>query len=275
MVKNVKKNEKILVYHSIWITVPILIAQKIKKFKIILEVEEIYQDVMTLHPFFDKWENKMLHNADAYLFSTDILPHKLKIKKPYCVIYGSYSVEEKINTPSNDNKIHVVYAGIIDQEKKGAFNALASAQYLPENFVLHIIGFGDTKTLLPLIKKQNETTLCKTYFHGKKMGSEYVSFCQGCHIGLSTQKMDGAYLQSSFPSKILSYLGMGLNVVSCSIKCVELSKISTFVTYYHEDNYEKIANAIIECSKNLQQDSRTYITKLHNDFKSEVNELLT
>src|SRR5690606_32357247 len=135
LIRNARKDEKILVYHSIWITIPILLAQKFKKFKIVLEVEEIYQDVKTLHPLLDKWEYKMLAQAHSYLFSTDLLPLKLKTTKPFVVIYGSYSVHPKIATPPTDGKIHLLYAGIIDFDKRGAVNALESAMYLPENYV--------------------------------------------------------------------------------------------------------------------------------------------
>ena len=271
---HVKKNEKIMVYHSIWITIPILLAKKIKGFRIILEVEEIYADILTLHPVFDKWEQKMISNADYFILSTDLLKDNLKITKPCIILYGSYFVENSINTPPNGGKIYLVYAGIIDEAKRGAFNAVAAAKHLSGNYVLHIIGFGETEKLLPIIELHNTKSECKVYFHGRKNGEEYIKFCQGCHIGLSTQKMQGSYLESSFPSKILSYLGMGLKVVSCAVSCVEKSKISDLVTYYYKDESQEIAKAIMRCGENKNFDSRKFLLKLDEEFRNDIKFLL-
>lgn len=274
LVFNAKKNEKIVVYHSIWISLPILLAQKLKKFKIVLEVEEIYQDVMTLHPFFDKWENKILEKADSFLFSTDLLKGKLKTTKPNVVIYGSYFAENQYSKPPNDNKIHLLYAGIIDEAKRGAINALESAKFLSDDYVLHIIGFGELNNFLPMLESHNQTALCKAYFHGNKSGADYVTFCQSCHIGLSTQKMEGNYLQSSFPSKILSYLGMGLRVVSGNVECVALSKVNHMINYYLEESPEAIANAIKKIDISDTYNSSELIKELDIEFMSNIKKLL-
>lgn len=268
---HVKRNEKIMVYHSIWITIPILLAKKIKRYKIILEVEEIYADVMTLHPVFDRWEQKMISNADYFIFSTDLLKDNLKTTKPYIILYGSYFVENTINTPPNDGKIHLLYAGIIDEAKRGAFNAVEASKHLASDYVLNIIGFGETEKLLQIIELHNTMSECKIYFHGKKNGEDYIKFCQGCHIGLSTQKMEGNYLESSFPSKILSYLGMGLKVVSCAVSCVEQSKIGDLVTYYYKDESQEIAQSIVECSESSNNNSIETLQQLHQSFKKELN----
>jgi hypothetical protein len=271
---HVQKNEKIMVYHSIWITIPILLAKKIKGFKIILEVEEIYADVMTLHPFFDKWEQKMIFRSDFFIFSTDLLKDKLCSSKPYIILYGSYFVENNINKPPDDGKVHLLYAGIIDQSKRGAFNAVAAAKHLSGEYILHIIGFGDIENLLSIIEIQNSMADCKVYFHGTKNGADFIKFCQSCHIGLSTQKMEGSYLESSFPSKILSYLGMGLKVVSCAVSCVEKSKIGGEVSYYFVDDPIYISKAIVDCTKKSFSNSRDLLSSLHNNFKLDLQRFL-
>ena len=87
--------------------------------------------------------------------------------------------------------------------------------------------------------------------------------------------MSGAYLQTSFPSKILSYLSMGLAVVSCYIECVSACRIGDLVTYYHEDTPEKIAEAIRSTSV---QNSSTAILKrmeqLDDSFCADLQRLL-
>lgn len=270
LLTNVKRNEKIIVYHSPWLALPILLAKKIKGFHLILEVEEIYSDVSSLHPYFDSLEQKIFSKADSFLFSTELLARKIKTGKGFIVLYGNYRVFESIGSPPEDGKIHLVYAGIIDSHKAGAFNAIESALYLNEDYVMHIIGFGEVELLKSRIEEINKTSKCKVVFDGIKYGDDYVKYCQECHIGLSTQKMDGAYLDTSFPSKILSYLGMGLRVVSCYVPCVAKSEIGDQVSYYNEDSPKAIAESILNIDMSLANDTKLKIKLLGEKFVSNL-----
>lgn len=261
---NTNKNEKIIVYHSPWLVLPILLAKKIKRLHLILEVEEIYSDVSSLHPYFDKLERCIFAKADSFLFSTELLSARLKNNKPYKVIYGNYKVYDRLALPINDGKIHLLYAGIIDSHKAGAFHAIESALYLPEKYVMRIIGFGEVKKLLLRINEINKIAKCKVVYDGIKINDEFASYCQSCHIGLSTQKMQGDYVSSSFPSKILTYLGLGLSVVTCSIDVVLMSKINEYVHYYHFDTPGSIAEAILTVD-NINTDKNTSIISMLND----------
>lgn len=274
LILNVKRNEKILAYHVQWISIPIRAAKFIKGFELILEVEEIYQDVLVFNSFFPIWENKLIEAADKYIFSTELLISRLGIEKPFVIIYGAYNIQDKICTKNNDGKIHLVYAGIIDSHKKGAFNALEASKYLTERYHLHIIGFGEIETLKDHIKKHNKANKCKITYDGVLSGADYISFLQSCHIGLSTQTMEGEYLQTSFPSKVLSYLSLGLRVVSCYVDCVRKSKIGEIITYYYNDQPNEIAEAIMSIDINSDYDSITLIKKLDKQFIKDIKELL-
>lgn len=272
----VKKGEKIIVYHSPWLAFPVLLAKRIKKFYLILEVEEIYYDISSINKFFTFFEKKIIDNADAFLFSTDLLQEKVNgVKnKPNIIIYGNYQVYEELSVPLNDGKIHLVYAGIIDSHKAGAFNAVESALYLNKNYAMHIIGFGEVELLKSRIEEINKTSQCKVLFDGTKYGDEYIKYCQQCHIGLSTQKMDGAYLDTSFPSKILSYLGMGLRVVSCYVGCVAKSEISDQVSYYMEDTPNAIAESILNIDMSVANNNKLKIMLLDEKFVSNLKKLI-
>jgi hypothetical protein len=273
LLKHVKKDEKIIVYHSPWIALPLVLAKKIKGFKLILEVEEVYGDVSSLHPRFDVLEKKIFQCADSFLFSTDLLAEKLNNNKPFVIIYGNYTVPEKLANPTNDGKIHLLYAGIIDSHKAGAFNAIETALFLNENYMMHIIGFGEIEKLQDRIQEINKTSQCKVFYEGIKQGEEYIRFCQSCHIGLSTQNTEGAYTDTSFPSKILSYLGMGLNVISGDIKCVSSSSICSLVNYYNGTPRD-IAEAIITIDLKSSEYIKAQIQKLDNQFLKSINKLI-
>jgi hypothetical protein len=242
---------------------------------LILEVEEIYSDVSSINHYFEVLENKLIANADSYLFSTELLIDRIStINKPYIVIYGVYSNIPKLSTPPNDGKIHLLYAGIIDTHKSGAFNAIECSRFLSDKYILHIIGFGNTELLIQRIANVNKVSQCKIIFDGSYSGLEFVKYCQSCHIGLNTQSMDGKYLETSFPSKILSYLSLGLRVVSCHVECVTKSQIDRLMTYYYNDTPESIAGAIKTVNLKITDFSKKSIQDLDQIFLSEIKKII-
>lgn len=268
LLKHTHKNEHVYVYHATSYGKSILWAKAIKKFKLILEVEEIYSDVQKTSRKLRDYEYSYIDTADAYIFSTNLLNEKInKLNKPYIVINGTYEVEDIISEKFDDNRIHVVYAGTFDIRKGSAAAAAAAAKYLNKDYVLHICGFGSEKDktdLLEIISHSNAINDCKIEFHGLLKGREYISFLQQCHIGLSTQNPDASFNSTSFPSKILSYLANGLSVVSIRIPAIETSYVGKYITYYDEQTPAQIADAIMHA--NINTDYRSVISKLSENY---------
>lgn len=276
---NTRKNEKVLVYHSMMLIYPVLWAKKFRKFKMILEVEEIYQNVSAFSKKMSRKEFDMFEKADMYLFSTELLNKKLnENKKPYAIVYGNYHTQKKMNNTSfDDHKIHVVYAGIIDRIKGGAFEASKAAINLTDKFHVHIIGFGsddDIQTLKKLIGSINKNSACQITYDGVFEGEEYISFLQKCQIGLSTQVPDEKYINTSFPSKIISYMANNLGVVSMRIRCVEESEIGKIVCYYDEQTPESIAKAIESACLSGDYKSKELIERLDQNFVNNISKML-
>ena len=273
---NVKKGEKIIVYHSLAYMNQVKLAKAIKKFNLILEVEEIYGDVINKENI-TKNELKFFNKADAYIFPTELLNDKVnKNNKPHVVIYGTYNVEKQIANKFNDGKIHCVYAGTFDVRKGGAIFAIKSAEFLSEKYHLHVLGFGnneDTKAVKNTIEEVNKLGNCTVTFDGLKSGEEYIKFIQSCHIGLSTQNPNAKFNDTSFPSKVLSYMANGLRVVSVKIKVLERSEINDLLYYYEEGEPYKIAEAIRSVNVEDDYDSRGVILSLDNNFKSQIKKL--
>ena len=263
-----KKYEKVLIYHVPWISVPVRLSKFFKKYSVILEVEEIYQDVTNTSERFKRWENKLLKSADKYIFSTDLLRNKINRNVDSLILYGEYKEYEVLSTPLKDGKIHLLYAGIIDDVKKGAFFAIDAAKFLDDKYVLHIIGFGDVEKIINIISDHNKKFKCKIFFDGLKSGREYIEYCQKCHIGLSTQSNEGKYLESSFPSKILSYLSLGLKVVSADIECVKRSSISQEIEYYSDNTGEAISKAIKNVD--ISTKKRNIVNLLHANLLEDL-----
>jgi glycosyltransferase involved in cell wall biosynthesis len=272
------KHETIIVYHSVMLFFPIIIAQYIKKIKVILEVEEIYQDIQNMSKIKKKMELSMFDKANAYILSTEMLNERLNpLKKPYVCVYGSYKVEADRNLHFNDEKIHVVYAGTFDPKKGGALAAIKSSKYLSSNYHVHILGFGSEdqiKEVISEINKINKESNGIVTYDGLLQGNEFTNFLQKCDIGLSTQNPDAKYNESSFPSKILTYMANGLKVVSVKIKVIEISRLNEDVHFYNSQNPKYIAEAIMKVNTKDKNLSRNTLSVLNKEFIKNIKSVI-
>lgn len=242
-----KKSETIVVYHSISLIPIIKFMQKIKHFNLILEIREIYSDVNL--KFNKKKELDYFNVANKYIFATQLLNKEInKDSKPYVIAPGVYRDETIPQIEKwNDGKIHLVYAGNFRKAKGGAEISVRIAEFLSSDYVIHLLGSGDEASMneiYKLIDEQNRSNGAKVIYEGEKRGDEFTYFLQKCDIGLSTQNPNGVFNASSFPSKILTYLANGLEVISADIPAVVYSPIGNYINYYHSYDPESIANAI-------------------------------
>lgn len=281
ILKNVKKDEQILVYHSLLYMRCFYFAKKIIKFKMILEVEEFYNDIKGLKFNSTKMEKKFIKCADKYIFPTCLMNEKYnQFNKPAVIIHGVYRYNNlPYRNRFSDNKVHVVYAGTFNEQKGGVTAAINTAEYLDENYHLHILGFGTEEEVKHVKEKiiqiiNDKKKKCKITYEGALIGDNFIQFLQKCDIGLSCQNPGEIFNETSFPSKILTYLSNGLKVVSIRIKVVETSKINLYVEYYDKQEPHAIANAVQRaCNKN-DYNLAEIMQKLDCECSNELEKLL-
>ena len=274
---SIKKEETLIVYHSLYYMNVVAIAKFFKKFKLVLEVEEIYGDVIKKIKTSEK-EMRFFKKADAYIFPTELLNEKInKNKKCYCVIHGTYNIEKIMVDKYNDGKIHCVYAGTFDERKGGVLAAISAAKFLTDKYCIHVIGFGgktSQEKIKTLVEKTSNKSKCNVFYDGEKRGEDYLRYIQRCHIGLSTQNPNAAFNDTSFPSKILSYMSNGLRVVSVRIPAIETSSVGDSVYFYNKQEPEEIAKAIMGVDINDNYDARKTIKELDEAFRVDVENML-
>ena len=269
-------SDTVIAYHSLQ-TADIFYTYKRKKgFKFVLELEEIYQDVVNCGAQKAAWERKVITAADGYILATEALSKEIPAGRPYIVVNGTYHSEPEREGCFNDGKVHCVYAGTFDPTQGGAA-AAAAAEFLPENYHVHILGFGteeQKKQLQESIASVQKKTKCTLTYDGLKSGEEYIQFLQKCHIGLCTQIPDAKYTETSFPSKVLVYLANGLRVLSVRIPAVENSAVGGILYYYDKQLPQEIANAIMSIPMEDDYNSRQLLNQLDEDCERNLKRLM-
>ena len=277
-----RSDGEVVVYHSLSLLRVLHFLRRRKK-KFILELEEIYADVIGKSKL-RKRELAASKLADGYIFPTKLLDLIVnEEKKKFVIIHGTYHVEPKYKKDDYNQskeygeKIHCVYAGTLDPRKGGASSSAAAAAYLPENYHIHILGFGglsEIENMKSYVSEISQKACAEVTYDGCLVGEEYLEFIQQCDIGLSTQDPNAAFNSTSFPSKILSYMSNGLRVVSVRIPAIETSEVGKYLYYYDEQTPKKIADAILSVKLNDGFDSRKVISDLNKKNLFNMQKLL-
>lgn len=276
--RHIKKGDTLLVYHTNGMRNDLLrrLADKMS-LEIVYEVEEIYSYAQeTVLEEKVEEEIEFLQCADKYLFCSELLEERVnRRKRPYKIVEGYYKYSKADVDGFMDGKIHCVYGGIIDKVKGGAFRAVEAAKYLPNNYVIHILGFGNSTELVERINQTKNERRCEVIYEGKLNGSEYINFISKCDIGLSLMTMREDINSTAFPSKLVLYMACGLQVVACRVKVLEISKLSKALNFYDTDSPEEIARVIQKIDVSVEYSLEDMMFNLDKEFKESLLELLS
>lgn len=273
---HVKKNDVVLVYHSLGYRNVIKKIRKIKRFRYILEVEELFQFIESANSSFKKRERIVFDEPDGFLFSNSVLNKKVNIKnKPYIVINGIYKIQNLDLSVQTREKKKIVYAGTLEPQK-GVDYVIKAAQFLDEKYEIKVIGFGspqDIERVKKLVKEINEHSSCIVSYDGVFKGAAYLEYLQSCDVGVCIQDPKDLFNIYEFPSKILSYMSNGLNVVANRLEQIENSKIYPYLTIAEGITPEEVSCAIKKaCLK--KEDSQDILRKLDKEFKMDLKRMI-
>ncbi|MGB7594383.1 MAG: hypothetical protein WBL80_02310 [Erysipelotrichaceae bacterium] len=240
---------RVLVYHAPLISIPILFVKSVRKFKITLDLEEIYHLSQPSGKFQTKLERKMISSAEAYILPNNLIYEKIHglIEKPRIVVYGDYRVAQEY-AKDVDWNIKLLLTGNIEKISCGAFNALKIMDYLDDRYILHIVGYGNESDVIELceaievINSSKGSEVIK--YHGVLQGIEFSVIMDRCDIALNIQTQSYHYMDTAFPSKVISYLAHGLHVVSTRLNTLENSEVSRYITFADEMDPASIARKI-------------------------------
>ena len=275
----VKRNSTIIVYHFPDFSPIFIMLKKIKKLKVILEVEEIfYRNNKSTDAMKTKVrEERMFHYADGYIVVNDLIYKKyLDNTKKHIVVYGSYDLKDVEYPRCKDGKIHVLFSGSIDKVR-GAFLAVSVAKYLPQNYCLHMTGSGTQENVKALVSQivcsNSKENHCQIIYHGQLSDDELNKLACSCAIGLNLQDVENPFEEVSFPSKITFYLLHGLNVISTRMSSVMASRLKNCVEFA-DSNPEDVAKTIKNLQLRTGEENRSCVLQMNQELKEELQWLI-
>ncbi len=270
--KNKETGDKIIVYHSLSFSkyYQTLIDSFSPK-NAVLFVAELYSDVGNIKYPVIKEIDYIKEFKKTIMISRSLYRKIFKESKENQTIflYGAYNSLKNLAHKSNSDLIHVVYAGTASKIKGGLFNILNASKLLPKNYLIHIFTQAD-ESLINYLKS------FPVSYDGYVNENELLEIIQLYDIGLATQNPHLVFNESSFPSKIITYLACGLNVVSSKSISVTDSPFLDKVIFYDEDESgENLAQAIIKSANHINRaENAKYISQLDDEFKANLSNLL-
>ena len=264
----VKKEDTVLLYHSMRTTPFLAFLQKFRKIPVILEVEEIYAcSAEGVQPYYQK-EIDAIRKYRDFIFVNDYIPKELKIPEAnWIALYGVYRPVSGEKTEHEGKK--VLYAGAIERLNKGAFTAVEAARYLPADYKLYILGKGEPRDMEALtgnIEAVNKACGREVArYDGFRSGEELDRYMLDCDIGLGTYPILASYSNYIFPSKLVSYMCRRLKVVTGRSECYEHTPFASQWFFYDANDGESIAKAIVEAGQEMSgADGYDTILNLHH-----------
>lgn len=272
-------NEKnvVIVYHNLSYMNLIAAVHRLRRFRFILEVEEIYSQSWKQFERYKDKEINYINSADSYIFASNNTARFLEVSSENSTtIHGSYY--DYINEcDRNALPRKLIYVGSIDTTKNGAFNAVECMKYLPLDYTLTIAGYGNEKAinlLLSMIKEINTYSKCeRVKYLGKIEGDDLIQLLHSNDIALNAQKM-GDYMENAFPSKVLTFLSCGLTVVSSPIKSIQESSLAPYISFAKSDLAADISNCIIATQRVNLLELKTKLISLDEEAEESLNRLI-
>lgn len=262
----VKDEDVLVVYHTLFYKNDIRIYRKIKKTKVIMEIEELYMAAWMKNNL--DAEIRYLSGFDGYIYVNDIMNVKFQFKKPYAVCYGNYDVSGNCKTRTNEKTL--IYAGGLGKKGSDVDLAINVMAYLPD-YKLVIAGSGhddEIKYVKDRIKEYSNIE-----YVGFLTGDEYEKCLDTIKFGLCTRMLPNNLSDYTFPSKIFVYLSHGIIPVCPMLNCISESEVNDYVLFYEKNNPELVANCILNCSIPKEFDKK--IEELDDKFLLELKAVLS
>ncbi len=279
LIRNIKRDDIVIYYHNCIYAKQLLLAHKIKKFKVILEIEDIFHKVWNISKKETRNEKLLLHSFNKNcITAADTIIVDLNLVDSI-VSYGSYNVfPGTIPNKRNKERITLICTGSIDKERGIGLMALDVMSKLNDKYQLLISGTITDECKDDFFSSLNEINRNAGYEKCRYLGilneRDYESLLLSADIALNPQKQ-GTFDKYVFPSKILTYLGYNLEVVTTPGESIVSSDLRHILYISKDYNTQSIADCIESINIDaVHKDYRQDLLKMDKEFKNNMKELL-
>jgi glycosyltransferase involved in cell wall biosynthesis len=177
------------------------------------------------------------------------LQERLPKNLPVEFVPGFYSAPPSRDRSHSDNRdlLRFIYSGVLDKTR--GIDLLLSATDLlpPTGWQLNITGFGE---LQEQVREHAGRSNNRVIFHATLPPDRYGKLMRECDIGLNCQRISDPISQVTFPSKIFTYFGAGLVVLSS--RASEMPSVcGEACLYYDEESPASLAQAMQQLMENF------------------------
>jgi glycosyltransferase involved in cell wall biosynthesis len=177
------------------------------------------------------------------------LQERLPKNLPVEFVPGFYSAPSARHQPHSQNRglLRFIYSGVLDKTR-GVDLLLSATNLLPPNgWRLDITGFGE---LQEQVREHAGRSNNRVIFHATLPPDRYNELVHECDVGLNCQRVSDPISKVTFPSKIFTYFGAGLVVLSSRASEVP-SACGDACFYYDEENPASLAWAMQQLIDNF------------------------
>jgi hypothetical protein len=238
------------------------------------DLKKVIYDAHELYP--EQYEN----NSIKYKIWTFIEKHLVKkiniiivpelhranyIKQKYTLKTNPYVInnfpEYQIISPKNikrelnlsNDKIIICYQGVIGQ-KREIENTIESLKFLPEDFILLLIGYGFGDYIEQLKQHIIERKLeNRVFFYGKVRPEEMLQTVSGCDISIALYQNDriNSYLCAS--NKVFDAIMAGVKIITNDYPSLKMLIKYRFVRLISNTNPKAIAKCVIDLANDSSE----------------------
>jgi len=187
---------------------------------------------------------------------------KLHNLNQYLAIYGVPRDFERVRNQRekfSGERVHILFGGSIMPETglnlfREAVSLLAAqCPELPVKFF--VTGGFPYQELVSLAREIESSSSILIEVFSNLTAAEYMTLAANMDVGLSLKLPSEGIGQTTFPSKVIEYAGLGLLVCSTEVSDVPRLFDNTTAILLKSESPEELAAAIVECEKNRQQSS--------------------
>jgi glycosyltransferase involved in cell wall biosynthesis len=277
LIKNVKRNDKLILYNaskSFFMIMPVLALKFFRDVKYVLEIEELYSYKKDCDKLKSS-EKISINKASACLIVNKNIQKFIKSDKPVLINAGYYSLVGKTQSGAEEkdttNEFQIIYSGRLDKEG-GILIFLEAIEHINIKCKIIITGKGVFEELVKTYQCNNPNVIYS--YLGVLPEAEYSQLLLNSVIAVNPILQMHDFGNVSFPSKVTQYLTYGLIVVSSEIQSLTiLGELNEYICTYDSDDPKKLAEKINTLQKRNFTEKNIIIEKTKMYFENSKTEL--